>query len=86
MENGYIDILGIYPGMHASKFSVREDSWQHFCDVHLNREDSGTCFLPCKDMEGDFLFVDMTKLLAFYVLRKHEKPKPKKTVKKRAKK
>jgi hypothetical protein len=70
MQTEYIDILGIYPGMHSSKFTVRKDSWEHFCDNYMNYPDPGNCFLPCKDTEGDALFVDMTKLLAFYVLKK----------------
>ena len=83
MEPSYIEILGIYPGMYASKFKVREDSWEHFCDHHLNSPEAGNCFLPCQDAEGDALFVDMTKLLAFYVLKKAPvakapKSKPKK--------
>lgn len=67
--NNYVELMGIYPGMYASKFFVRQDSWNHFLDNHLNYPDPGSCFLPCKDIEGDMLFVDMTKLLAFYVVK-----------------
>jgi len=73
MEKHSVEILGIYPGMYASKFFVREDSWDHYCENYMNVTDTGNCFLPCKDAEGDSLFVDMTKLLAFYVLGKQPK-------------
>jgi len=82
MENQFIEILGVYPGMYASKFSVRSDSWEHYCENYMNATDQGTCFLPCKDMEGDTLFVDMTKLLAFYVITKEPVKKGKKSTKK----
>lgn len=82
MDKDHITLLGIYPGMYASKFYVRKDSWNHFIDHHLNYPDPGNCFLPCKDMEGDSLFVDMTKLLAFYVIEKAPTPKTKKSKKK----
>lgn len=82
MENEFIDILGIYPGMYASKFSVRKDSWDHYCELYMNSADHGNCFVPAKDTEGDALFVDMNKLLAFYVLTKSEVKKTKKTRKK----
>jgi hypothetical protein len=77
MEKDYVEILGIYPGMYASKFQVRADTWEHFlCSMNLG--EAGNCFMPCKDMEGDILFVDMTKLLAFYVLKKEPVKKNKK--------
>lgn len=79
-----MEILAIYPSMDASKFLVRKDSWEHYCEVYMNSADHGNCFLPCTDMEGDALFVDMTKLLAFYVLTKTSATKTKK-VKKKAK-
>jgi hypothetical protein len=78
MENDYIDILGVYPGMFASRFKVRKDSWEHYCDHYMNFPDQGQCFLPCKDLEGEPLFVDMTKLLAFYVFTKDPIKKNKK--------
>jgi hypothetical protein len=75
MQQQFVEILGIYPGMYASKFQVRIDSWEHFCETYMNSPDHGNCFVPCKDAEGDTLFVDMTKLLAFYVLTKEPKKK-----------
>jgi hypothetical protein len=90
MEKEYIEILGIYPGMYASKFFVRHDSWTHYEQFYLNDGEGGNCFLPCKDAEGDALFVDIKKLLAYYVLTKPEEqekilgkqPKSKKSAKK----
>lgn len=79
----YVQILGIYPGMYASKFQVRADSWEHFLETFFNTPEPGTCFLPCKDMEGDAVFVDMVKLLAFYVLPKDPVQKNKKKAKKK---
>lgn len=78
MEYKYIEILGIYPGMYASKFSVREDTWETYHEEYMNERAAGCCFMPCRDGEGDPLFVDMTKLLAFYVLKKDPVKKAKK--------
>jgi hypothetical protein len=78
MEHSYVEILGIYPGMFASKFSVRQDTWDHYCEDYMNERAGGACFMPCKDAEGEALFVDMTKLLAFYVLKKQPVKKTKK--------
>lgn len=86
MEKEYLDILGIYPGMYASKFHVRKDSWCVYTDNYMNESTNNTCFIPAKDTEGDPLWVDMHKLLAFYVLnpKKDEKNLVKKPKKKKA--
>ncbi len=84
MQNDFIELLAIWPGMCSSKFLVRKDSWDHYCDHYMNFPDQGNCFLPCTDIEGDSLFMDMTKLLAFYVLTKPTVKKNKKSKKERS--
>lgn len=76
MEKDYIEILAALPNMDLKKFRVRNDSWEHFCDHHLNLPEPGNCFLPCIDENGEAMFLDMTKIIYFYVLPNISKKKP----------
>lgn len=82
-EKKSVEILGIYPGMYASKFFVREDKWNYYMKNCINHPGGESCFVPCKDGEGDEIYVDMTKLLAFYVLKMAETSSDPKTKKKK---
>lgn len=66
-------ILGVYPGMYASKFAVHKEILNAYLDVQ-NDITVPQYFLPCQDADGDEIYVDMKKLLAFYILKDEETP------------
>lgn len=68
MKDGFVKIIGNVAKQEDLSFYVRNDTWDHFLDFFLNAPEQNTCFIPGVDKDGDPLFVDMNKLVAFYAI------------------
>lgn len=68
----YTPIIGIYPSLNSYKFEVNDLELDNFLSNGLVSHDGGPWFMHCRDNDGDIVYIDMTKLLAFYVLSKSQ--------------